>query len=392
MREFAQKPNQCNDSADTAKSRQNELKLRQEIHPTLHLQHLVGNQAVQPLLLLSNAEQRRYSAQRAATDHAAMFIGGGDAPMPIRPLTEEDRSFDLQAERFRDDARLQAAFDNNPPLRMGETGPAVKKLQQALIDLGLIMPKSTKSGEPDGIYGQETSTVVKGFQWRQGIVKDGVVGRQTMGELDGLFSGQSPPGTRPSGSDQPGSEISVSEVERSPKRFGACGAFSWGVDWQTNARNGYLVQEIVRELEITLCGAQVMPPENLGTSHYWEAWRVQEDGGVHGAKHSDDIWLNATSDPEEPKLDPSLASVFKEGYSGTKGRWEITGRVFFVNQLDPGAGFKSGTVASAGSLWATETQPTNLGKELLFRHAGDSWNCCVGDSKDESEERKGTEN
>jgi hypothetical protein len=296
-------------------------------------------------------------------------IAGGDAPVPIRPLTAEDRSFDLQADRFKDDERLQAAFDNNPPLRAPAVGPAVRKLQQAFLDLGFALPKSTDdSGKPDGIFGDETTLVVKGFQFRQGIVQDGVVGRQTLGELDGLFSGQSPPGTRRSGPDTPGTAITVSEVERSPKQFGECGGFTWSVDWDTNARNGYLVQEITKEFELDPCGG-VQPP--IGhTPLYWEAWRVQEDGGIHGTSGPDDDWFNQSAD-----ISNRLA-----GFPGTKGRWKTTGRVFFVNQLDPRAGFKVSNVPDAGSLWSTTTQPTNLGEALLSRSAGGTWNCCDGAS------------
>lgn len=290
---------------------------------------------------------------------------GGDAPVPLVPLTATDRLIDLQATRFRDDTRLQQAFDNNPPLGVPETGPAVETLQQALLDLGFFLPKSTKrTGQPDGIFGEETRTVVKGFQWRQGIVQDGVVGRQTLGELDGLFTGQTATGTGRSGPATSGTALTVTTVDRTPKQFGRCGGFTWGIDWQTNARNGYLVQEILRTTRITDCPGPIPPVEpNL---RYWEAWRVQQDGGIHGTSGPDDDWINQHS-----QADPL------DGNPGTRGRWRITGTVYFVNQLDPAAGFQVNKVPEAGSLWATQTRPGNLGTPLLVRTEADRWNCCA---------------
>jgi hypothetical protein len=94
----------------------------------------------------------------------------------------------LTSPRFSDSPRLQAAADNRPPLRKGETGEAVETLQQALIDLGFAMPISTRrKGSPDGIYGDETAQTVWKFQAQQGLQKDGGAGRQTLGRLDQLF-------------------------------------------------------------------------------------------------------------------------------------------------------------------------------------------------------------
>lgn len=319
-----------------------------------------------PLLPPSPVPVRGHDLRRLSIWPAASPARtGGDAPVPIKPLTPEDRLIDLQATRFRDDARLQQAFDNNPPLRAGDTGPAVEKLQQALLDLGFFLPKSTKkTGTPDGIFGQETQTVVKGFQWRQGIVQDGVVGRQTLGELDGLFTGQTATGTGPSGPATPGTALTVTTIDRTPKQFGRCGGFTWGIDWETNARNGYLVQEIIRTTEMTECPGPAPPVEPR--LRYWEAWRVQQDGGIHGTSGPDDDWRNQHSSP-----DPL------DGNPGTRGRWRITGTVYFVNQLDPAAGFQVNKVPEAGSLWATQTQPGNLTTPLLVRTEADAWNCCA---------------
>jgi peptidoglycan hydrolase-like protein with peptidoglycan-binding domain len=104
----------------------------------------------------------------------------------------------LQSPRFAGNTRLEAALSNAPPMRQGETGEAVKIIQQALIDDGFPMPISTrKLGEPDGIFGPETFKTVQGFQVKYGLlengVADGVIGRHTMGKLDELYAHAPPP-------------------------------------------------------------------------------------------------------------------------------------------------------------------------------------------------------
>lgn len=60
----------------------------------------------------------------------------------------------------------------------------------ALIDLGYVFPLSTGNPNysPDGIYGDETASLVKQFQKHsRPLPQDGVVGRHTMEELDRRF-------------------------------------------------------------------------------------------------------------------------------------------------------------------------------------------------------------
>jgi hypothetical protein len=93
----------------------------------------------------------------------------------------------LKSPRFSGNVRLQKASENNPPVRYLEQGQAVAVLQQAFIDLGFAMPASTKTGNPDGIFGQETLKIVRAFQTKHGLSPDGVVGKQTMTKLDTLL-------------------------------------------------------------------------------------------------------------------------------------------------------------------------------------------------------------
>jgi hypothetical protein len=75
-------------------------------------------------------------------------------------------------------------------MNWGEVGPAVRLVQQALLDLGFSMPVSIRRfGSPDGIFGDETKVKVTAFQGRNGLVPDGVVGQGTLAKLDQLLPG-----------------------------------------------------------------------------------------------------------------------------------------------------------------------------------------------------------
>jgi peptidoglycan hydrolase-like protein with peptidoglycan-binding domain len=128
-----------------------------------------------------------------------------------RALSKEEKLEDLTSSRFAGDNRLQSAFDNSPPMKKYEPNhEAVKKLQQALMDEGHPMPKSTtEDGSPDGIFGGETKQVIKDFQGNHSLDVDGSAGRETLGRLDKLFGGPAPPKTSPA--EDP--EIEVTEED-----------------------------------------------------------------------------------------------------------------------------------------------------------------------------------
>ncbi len=105
----------------------------------------------------------------------------------LQALTEEEKKEDLESEKYSGNQRLQNAFDNNPPLKIGESGDAVRLVQEGLVADGFAMPRSTKpTGEMDGGFGEETFAVVKEFQAKHLLSMDGIVGRETMGKLDEL--------------------------------------------------------------------------------------------------------------------------------------------------------------------------------------------------------------
>lgn len=66
-----------------------------------------------------------------------------------------------------------------PTLRWGDTGEAVKKLQETLLNLGYKLPMYGA----DGDFGTETETAVKKFQAHNKLEEDGVVGPNTWAAL-----------------------------------------------------------------------------------------------------------------------------------------------------------------------------------------------------------------
>jgi Putative peptidoglycan binding domain len=99
----------------------------------------------------------------------------------------------LRSPRFASNERLQRAANNHPPLCAGETGEAVRLVQQALIDLGFPMPISVRRyASPDGIYGDETTSRVREFQRKNGLNPDGITGHDTLAKLDALLPNPAP--------------------------------------------------------------------------------------------------------------------------------------------------------------------------------------------------------
>jgi peptidoglycan hydrolase-like protein with peptidoglycan-binding domain len=113
---------------------------------------------------------------------------------------------DLGSPRFSCDPDLEGSFDNERLLRSGSRGPAVKVVQQALVDDGFPLPRFGVDGE----FGDETRSAVRDFQRSQGLVGpdvDGIVGPITMGLLDGEFAGSAP--TPAPSCDHPGNQRQV---------------------------------------------------------------------------------------------------------------------------------------------------------------------------------------
>lgn len=110
---------------------------------------------------------------------------------------------DLRSPRFAGDEVLEGCYDNERVLQRGDRGSAVRKVQQALIILDFPIPEVGANG----IFGGETELAVRSYQESRGLKVDGVIGQETMGNLDEeFFTGV------PESSDLPAPEPQVSEV------------------------------------------------------------------------------------------------------------------------------------------------------------------------------------
>jgi hypothetical protein len=95
--------------------------------------------------------------------------------------------------RFSFNDRFLRVSENKAVIEYGETGDAVRILQQSLIELGYWMDKSLqKFNTPGGIFGSETRDRVKAFQAGHGLYPDGRVGFRTLNKLSELLPGMGP--------------------------------------------------------------------------------------------------------------------------------------------------------------------------------------------------------
>lgn len=110
--------------------------------------------------------------------------GGGGRPLVQRYIGD---GHDLTSPRFALDPMLEACYDGELKLNKQSRGEAVKKIQQALIDLNYNLGPTGA----DGIYGNFTWNAVKKFKkdHRLGWEQMGDVGPLTMSRLNDIFPG-----------------------------------------------------------------------------------------------------------------------------------------------------------------------------------------------------------
>jgi peptidoglycan hydrolase-like protein with peptidoglycan-binding domain len=106
--------------------------------------------------------------------------GGGSARRAVQRQERRMTSVDLTSPRFEEQGALERVLDGEKILRRDDEGPAVFRVQQALVEAGLRLDRFGV----DGIYGDETAAAVMRFQRRHGLQVDGVVGPVTMHALD----------------------------------------------------------------------------------------------------------------------------------------------------------------------------------------------------------------
>jgi hypothetical protein len=96
----------------------------------------------------------------------------------------------LSSKRFENDPVLTECLNGQHRMMRPESGPAVRKVQQALIDSAYPLPVFG----PDSIFGQETEQAVSDYKSDRGIhPSDGVVGPGTMAALDAEFADEPQP-------------------------------------------------------------------------------------------------------------------------------------------------------------------------------------------------------
>jgi hypothetical protein len=150
------------------------------------------------------------------------------------------------------------------------------------------------------------------------------------------------------------------------QKYLPCGEFDWGIQWQTNGRNGYIVQEIRAAETIKNCDGtpyKETDPEkvkNARPPHFWEAWSVNGDGRFYPDNGPDD-WKQLA-------------------HPNTKGNWEVNAKVYWAESLDPDAHFDVMKAVKNSLLPSTVTAPKNLSAPLLGRYAAGRWDCCEGSS------------
>ncbi|AKB31723.1 hypothetical protein MSSAC_3203 [Methanosarcina siciliae C2J] len=121
---------------------------------------------------------------------------------------------DLKSRIFAGDEVLQACYDNERVLQRGDSGSAVKKVQEALMILGIPVPKVGANG----VFGGETEIAVRSYQEARRLKVDGIIGAETIGNLDSEFyTGPPEPSTSPSTEPQM-SKISTPLKPESPVR------------------------------------------------------------------------------------------------------------------------------------------------------------------------------
>lgn len=82
--------------------------------------------------------------------------------------------------RLQDDPDFNAVFAGERLIQIGDRGPVVGKLQQALLEAGYDLPQFGA----DGDFGAETESAVRAFQQDSGLDVDGIVGPDTIRSLD----------------------------------------------------------------------------------------------------------------------------------------------------------------------------------------------------------------
>jgi peptidoglycan hydrolase-like protein with peptidoglycan-binding domain len=132
----------------------------------------------------AGGKRSRSRPRRRRAERFEGFQGEADEALP-EPSAQPDSPRDLTSTRLRGNRELERTFDGKRLIRKGDEGRHVRLIQESLIAQGFAFPRAGA----DGIFGVETKATVKRYQEliqadKPDMKVDGIVGPQTLGELD----------------------------------------------------------------------------------------------------------------------------------------------------------------------------------------------------------------
>jgi peptidoglycan hydrolase-like protein with peptidoglycan-binding domain len=149
---------------------------------TIGLQRAAGNRATAAFARRSVQREDPPSEWDIGPNPYAVETPGGGAARPgllANPYAEENDPVTLSNARFTDQPALERIARGEAVLSAAQNGPAMKAVQQALIDLGFEQVQHEK----DGRFGAETKVAIGLFRSRRGIPGEALSAR-ALGELD----------------------------------------------------------------------------------------------------------------------------------------------------------------------------------------------------------------
>ena len=152
-------------------------------HELTHVMQQRNHVGYQPRQIVSqSADRYEREADRVAShviDGKPGAVQVSNADLGIQRTIGDGH--DLTATRFAGNQRLEAVYDNERLIRRGNSGVAIRIIQESLLAQGYAFPVFGA----DGDFGAETEAAIRQFQIDTGAEKlDGIVGPETMKLLD----------------------------------------------------------------------------------------------------------------------------------------------------------------------------------------------------------------
>ena len=113
-------------------------------------------------------------------------IAGKNTLKKIKAILNKLNDFEeVNKDNKKEDRTITVQEDILVPLKLGDTGENVKKLQKALNNLSIYYGFLGNILE-DGIYGSDTEDIVRKFQKKFGLEVDGIFGEMSLNKLNSL--------------------------------------------------------------------------------------------------------------------------------------------------------------------------------------------------------------